>query len=356
MVRCRPVESFVEPIKRKERKMRSTSVIRTYLPGLCVAAVALPEFAEEGSNIEIEKGTDYSNNDNWSIKCEDIKHDVDVFFVHPTTYGPPANGKYIADLNDKKLNEETDSSAVNILTAVFAESCNVFAPRFRQVNEEMLQMPEEKKAGYMNIPVSDIKAAFTYFIENLNNGRPFILASHSQGSNVLQLILLENPDLLNKDKLVAAYLVGWTFTDDDMKKMDLKLSTTPNQTGGLITWNTIGPSGKSPTLSKGARCVNPLSWTTDTNEYQASMNKSAKIQLTDGEEVVIDFTSARINNSGALEIPTPKPEIVKKLNLILGKQCYHRYDYDFFFYNIVDNVAHRCKAYLDMCSIKYDST
>lgn len=77
------------------------------------------------------------------------------------------------------------------------------------------------------------------------------------------------------------------------------------------------------------------------------MNRGAKIQLTDGEEIVIKkFTSARINNDGALEIPTPKLEIVNKLNLILGKQCYHRYDYDFFFYNIVDNVAHRCKAYL----------
>ena len=30
----------------------------------------------------------------------------------------------------------------------------------------------------------------------------------------------------------------------------------------------------------------------------------------------------------------------------LGEQCYHRYDYDFFFYNIVDNVAQRCKVYL----------
>ena len=116
--------------------------------------------------------------------------------------------------------------------------------------------------------------------------------------------------------------------------MELKLSTTPEQLEGLITWNTIGPDGKSPTFSKGARCVNPLSWTIDTNEYPASMNKGAKIQLTDGEEVVINnFTSARINNSGALEIPTPKPEIANKLNMRLGKQCYHRYDYDFFFYN-----------------------
>jgi len=52
---------------------------------------------------------------------------------------------------------------------------------------------------------------------------------------------------------------------------------------------------KSSTLEKGARWVNPFSWTTDTNEYTASMNKDAKIQLIDGEEVVIEnFTSARI--------------------------------------------------------------
>ncbi|WP_233489625.1 DUF3089 domain-containing protein [Solidesulfovibrio fructosivorans] len=35
---------------------------------------------------------DYGKKKNWSMLPEKTAHAVDVFFVHPTTYGPPANG------------------------------------------------------------------------------------------------------------------------------------------------------------------------------------------------------------------------------------------------------------------------
>lgn len=305
------------------------------------------------SSMAVGQSVDYSKNANWSIKCDKPEKEIDVFFVHPTTYGPPSNGKYNADLSDTKLNDKTDRDVVCWITEAFSDNCNVFAPRYRQVNIEVMSMSPEEKEGYFKIPVGDIKNAFEYYLNNLNNGRPFIIASHSQGSNVMQMVLIENPGLVNKDKLVAAYMVGWTFTDKDLQKIGLKLSEYPDQIGGVITWNTIGPGGKSPTISKGARCVNPLSWTTDTKEYPASEHKGAKILQADGKKLLVNnFTSARINKAGALEIPTPKPAIAIKLNMSMGKECYHRYDYDFFFNNVKANVAVRCKAYLDKQNVK----
>lgn len=296
----------------------------------------------------LPEGPDYSQNRYWSIKAEKISHPVDVFFVHPTTYGPPANGHFIADLDDKKLNKVTDRDTVNWITAAFSGSCNVFAPRYRQVNIAVMKLGGAEKQGYMEIPVSDIKAAFKYYLDNLNGGRPFILASHSQGSNVMQLVLLDNPDLLDHDKLVAAYMPGWTFTDKDLDELGLELSESPDQTGCLITWNTIGPGGTSPTVSKGAKCVNPLSWNTSKKEFPASMNAGAKIFISPEKTLEVKhFTSARINNEGALEIPTPPENIAKQLNMSLGKEVYHRYDYDFFFHNVAQNVKKRCEAYLN---------
>lgn len=289
---------------------------------------------------------DYSNNKYWSVKS-DINHGIDVFFVHPTTYGPPANGKYVADLNDEQLNEVTDRGTVNWITAAFSEQCNVFAPRYRQVNIEVMKMEEARKSAYMKIGIGDVKAAFKYYLNNINNGRPFILASHSQGSNVLLEILLNNPNLLDKSKLVAAYMPGWTFTNQNIADLGLPLSEKADQTGCLITWNTIGPGGISPTVKKGARCVNPLSWNTETKEQPASLNVEAKILLSPDKQILIkNFTAARINKDGALEIPTPDPNIAEQLNMSLGKEVYHRYDYDFFFGNVKENVKKRCAAYL----------
>ncbi|WP_051295125.1 DUF3089 domain-containing protein [Maridesulfovibrio bastinii] len=293
------------------------------------------------------KSPDYSQDRYWSVKTEKIIHPVDVFFVHPTTYGPPANGNYIADLADEHLNMVTDRDTINWITAAFSESCNVFAPRYRQMNIAVMKMSSEKKEPYMEIPVSDISSAFRYYLNNLNQGRPFILASHSQGSNVLQMVLLAEPQLLDHKKLVAAYMPGWSFSKTDLNDLGLKLSEAPDQTGCLISWNTIGPGGISPTVFKGATCVNPLSWTTTTDEVPASKNMGAKIFISPEKTLRIkNFTAAKINAEGALEIPSPPAEIAAQLNMSLGKEVYHRYDYDFFFNNIRENVSLRCSAYL----------
>ena len=207
-------------------------------------------------------------------------------------------------------------------------------------------MSEEKRREYLRLPVEDILQAFTYYLKNLNGGRPFILASHSQGSNVLQVLLLSHPELFLKGQLVAAYMPGWTFTEEDLRKMGLSLGRSPEEIGVVLTWNTVGHGSSSPTLSEGALCVNPLSWTTDSGEYPASANKGARILLSPGNFLEVPhFTSARINPQGGLEIPTPEPKVFEQLNMSMGKECYHRYDYDFFFYNIRDNAALRCETY-----------
>ena len=81
----------------------------------------------------------------------------------------------------------------------------------------------------------------------------------------------------------------------------------PINSVGLITWNTIGAGGQSPTLLPGANCVNPLTWTADTNEAPASQDSCAVIELTSGSVTTIPcFTSARINGNGGLQVPTSR--------------------------------------------------
>ncbi len=295
---------------------------------------------------------DYSNRNYWSVISDSIEHEIDVFFVHPTTYGPPANGQYLADLNNEKLNSDTDLYSIDRMTSAFSSNCNVFAPRYRQVNIEVLSMSEAKRTEYIKTPVNDVLAAFNYYLTNFNNGRPFIIASHSQGSYVLQLIILNDPDIINKEKLVAAYMPGWTFTDEIISNIGIPLSTSSDQVGSIIVWNTIGVGGNSPVLYKGAVCTNPLSWTSDTVNFNAKLNDGAWILYNDNTNVEIDhFTSARINSYGGLEIPEPSPKVMKNINMSMGAKCYHKYDYDFFFENIKANVELRCKTYLKKSSI-----
>ena len=56
---------------------------------------------------------------------------------------------------------------------------------------------------------SDVLRAFDYYLAHENHGRPFILASHSQGSlHALRLIQERLAGKPLQKQLVAAYLIG----------------------------------------------------------------------------------------------------------------------------------------------------
>lgn len=285
---------------------------------------------------------DYSLDTSWSIVTKKPVKAFDVFYVHPTTYGAAELGLN-APIDNKDICGLTDATVLSQVS-VFKNECNIYAPRYRQVSIEVLGMNAEEGEPYLMVAENDTVAAFRYYLKHYNNGRPYILASHSQGSDVSLRFLKKYRDLVSNDQLVAAYLIGWTFTDEDLKQIDLPLALTPEQTGALITWNTVGKGGKSPTLLPGANCVNPLTWTVTADYESASLNHGAVIELNDGTVAEINnFTSARINEAGGLQIPTPT--IVDKLNMRMGKEIYHRYDYAFFYNNIVENVSVRCNAW-----------
>ena len=63
----------------------------------------------------------------------------------------------------------------------------------------------------MDAAYEDVRDAFRAYIETLNRGRPFYIASHSQGSMLTPRLLAEEvagSPLM--DQLVGAYLVGMT--------------------------------------------------------------------------------------------------------------------------------------------------
>ncbi len=290
----------------------------------------------------LAQNPDYSQKSCWLRAETNPKKEFDVFFVYPTTYGNEKDGMN-ARLDNKEANEGAES-AYQRQTTVFKEMCNIYAPRYRQASIKVLSLPEKDRDKYLNIGLGDVHEAFKYYLKHYNNGRPFILAGHSQGSQIIRNFLLKYGSLVDKKKLVAVYAIGYTITADDLKKMGLSLAVKADQTGGIIVWNTVGKNGKSPVVEPGALCVNPLNWTNAHAEQPKSKNIYARISLGNGKFLKIPhFTSAQIDNRGTLVIPTPS--VIDQLKTGMGPEVYHGYDYDFFYGNLVKNIAARCKAW-----------
>ena len=129
----------------------------------------------------------------------------------------------------------------------FQTFANVFAPYYRQADAaSTLSLPQAQQDQIIGgIPKSDAFAAFTYYIEHYNNGRPFILAGHSQGSNLLVYLLSEymREHPLVYARMIAAYVIGYSVTGQYLaQNPHLRFAEGPDDTGVIISYNTEAPT------------------------------------------------------------------------------------------------------------------
>jgi hypothetical protein len=295
---------------------------------------------------KVPPAPDYNSKENWMLIPENPKEfEVDVFWVYPTIYNSKESTNM--PLNDESAKERAKNASFKF-AGVFRESANVYAPYYRQAGGYMLSANESDKGKALGVSTGDIKDAFNYYLTNFNNGKPFIIAGHSQGAmvllNIMKDLFLSDPV---REKLVAAYLIGWTVTKEDLNNYPfLKIAKTPEETGVIITYNTVadGFQDKTPTILSGAVVVNPLTWTTSEEIAPATLNKGAVFFDKDLHETIIpNYISAQIKNGGLV---VPRIANEDQLEMPFGPGVYHNYDYLFFFENIRENVKERIKTFL----------
>ena len=119
---------------------------------------------------------------------------------------------------------------------LFEESCNVFVPYYRQAGmryaNEIAKKTGNIDAALAGLSYTDIKAC--------NNGRPFIIAGHSQGSAMVRYVLKNyfSEHLDYYQRMVAAYPIGFAITKDDLEAYPhLKFATGESDTGVIISRN-----------------------------------------------------------------------------------------------------------------------
>jgi len=291
---------------------------------------------------------DYSQDSSWVSKPGVCDKPVDVFYVYPTIYGgqSPPN----MDINDRDLRLDAQH-LVDVQASAYSESANIFAPYYRQMSFAELNPEEDMfQNKYLRIGYEDVSRAFEYYLKHFNNGRPFILAGHSQGSMVLIILMREHFKKSNlQEQLVAAYLIGYSVTSQDFKDYPwMKPATQAADIGVIISYNTQAPGTTgSPVLLPRAYCINPLNWVIDETPADKSLNLGA-VFFSDTnssiEREVANYTGACVDKETGALVTTPPDEFD------IGpfpQGVYHKYDYAFWYRNIEENVSTRCKNYFE---------
>lgn len=316
--------------------------------------------------------TDYSNADNWMFKETNKGKDVDLLYFYPTVTQKAPEGRAVSPItNDMRL---AANYAFAETGSAFESYTNVFAPYYSQAPIE----PDMQAVIASGVDVAsldpndlycdmlrhsqvrtDVYAALDYYFANYNNGRPFILAGHSQGSAVVKIILEEymrvHPEFYCK--MVAAYVIGFGVQQSYLNKnTHLKFATGETDTGVIVSWNLEGPNPTLPSMLIYGRTadegtcknINPLNWKTDGTYADKSLNKGKLVQIhylhcweidtTKGGDAQIDLTR------GALVCTTNTDY---ETNLGFGDKSLHTNDYAEYYANIKENGLKRINAFLN---------
>lgn len=301
---------------------------------------------------------DYSKTENLLSTPLSTEKGVDVFYVYPTAWTKAhRRDSDICEINNPSMLEGSRLT-FEAQASAFESVGNIYSPYYRQADISCYNdlSLEERYKVIGGIPASDIISAFDYYIKNYNNGRPFILAGHSQGSNVLLFLLSkymkENP--LVYKRMVAAYVIGYSVTKDYLEKNPhLKFAEGSDDTGVIISYNTEAPgvTGKNIVLLPGAISINPINWSRE--EIQASKEENlGSLTIDDVWRVlsynVKNYADARVNKErGVVVCSTVDAEILAPENETFAKGVYHSYDYPFYYYNIRENAERRAKIFLN---------
>lgn len=295
--------------------------------------------------------TDYSDEKNW-LSIPVATKEVDVFYLYPAAYLCP-EGK---NLPFSELHDENVASAARYFlksqASVYSEACNVFTPFYRQIDPTIAlrYVAADKLNLIADVWSRDIIDSFKHYMENINNGRGFILAGHSQGSRLLNILLStylkENRSAY--EKMIAAYLIGDSVTEKYLKENPhLKFARGEDDLGVIISWNVEmnDISEKNPLLQDGAISINPINWKRDETHATAAENLGSVLKK---DLISPGVADAKVNlQRGSVQCSSVSPDDFPPPMQIFPRGTYHSMDYGFYYQNLKANVKKRVNAYLN---------
>jgi len=308
-------------------------------------------------NYNLTSAIDYGKLDNWASHPdkEDMGDAIpgqkrtadysafmsDVFYIHPTTFTDSKENSYWnAGLENMEVNNNTDEQPIKYQASIFNQVGRLYAPRYRQAHLRAYYSKDTTNAKHaFERAYQDVEDAFLYYMEHENNGRPFVIASHSQGTTHAIPLLKNHIDGKTiQEQLITAYLVGMPVTQDQFE--NIKPCTDPNQLNCFNSWRTFR-HGHTPSQLVGDHFVstNPITWKLDGKYAPKSLHKGAILR--NFNRVFKQRVDAQSVN-GILWAHRPR----FPFSFLLKTKNYHIADYNFYYFNVQENAKLRTKEFL----------
>lgn len=328
------------------------------------AAVAAPDYALPGNWAALPTKQDPADlvPEGVEVKPQGT-HAVDVFFIHPTGY--LTSGSWTSPMDGNSGTEENTAYMMANQASAFNGCCNIYAPRYREANifSYFLADPADRDA-VLGFAYQDVKRAFEYYLEHSNQGKPFIIAGHSQGSHHARRLLKEVIDASElHQRMVAAYLIGSILIPVSPAWFDSLDHISPCESADdmhcVVAWDTMPQGAATLERPEQSLCTNPLTWQVNEELAAAARNEGA-LQPTGSLNEAMgrnpDTPSGQVFAALSQPIKALTWAQCKDGTLFIEQQqgagfevdamgTYHQLDYAFFYMNIHNNAKLRASRY-----------
>ena len=267
----------------------------------------------------------------------DRKAPVDIFYIISTETGDYTisdTAYHYADTYNDSIRPFLLGEMVGV-EQILCGNFNFYSPYYRQCTLQAFTS-DTLMQSRLPLAMGDVRNSFAHYLAHYNQGRPFILAGFSQGA-IAVIELLKGMDSATYSRLVAAYVIGWKVTDDDLAQTrNIRPAQDSTDIGVTICYNSVRDNSCAiPMLSDGNRMtINPVNWRTDTKPAKLVSPISP-----DTVTVALDTHTLLLNVSGYSHKDYIIPLIGREgnyhsLELALYRDCLRR------------NVALRTEYYL----------
>jgi hypothetical protein len=253
---------------------------------------------------------------------------ADIFFISPTTYD--GGRDWNAPIADQASDRVFRRVMAPNYAGPFVRVGRIFAPRYRQASLYTLLTLREDAREARRFAYGDVAAAFRYYRDHYNHGRPFVLVGVEQGGTLGARLLAEEiapyPGL--RGRLAAAYLIETVTVDQPIPACSRR-----GEPGCLAAWVTAVEGDRERNQALLSRslvwtrdgqwenlsgripiCFNPLLGAVSYKPAPARLNQGAAnatgLEWGARPAFLARQVSARCD-TGILQVSTPKSALLK---------------------------------------------
>lgn len=296
---------------------------------------------------------DYSQTEYWFEGGDTDEMAYDVFYIVPTCVfdWQDAEGNICHWMDpDNPSHRASVDGPIRLARGIFADEANFYAPYYRQITIESWTESEQEIDSRFETAYSDIASAFHYYLLHFNEGRPLILAGHSQGGKAVIELLCREMDDETYNRMIAAYPLGYPVRDEKHSPY-LIPAAKADDTGVFITFSSVSsPDKLTPLLSGSRAAINPLNWRTDSEPGTKEQHLGAVFTAATGDIVSEEahMISASLDDATkALVLSGIDPQAYYEPALadLFPPGNYHVVELNLFYRNLQQNVKERAAAF-----------